>query len=370
MKEEIAELPNLEIPESLNYVAVFLTLNCHLNCSYCINDPNQSSHRKDIFKKEKVALSPDEWALGLSRLKIEDDLPITLQGGEPMVYWQGKGVGKLLEKLPHKCDMLTAFPQKAENFVKSLNGQHSKLQRDAPYPSIRVSYHPEQMEKLWRGLGIEELVSRCADLANYGFRVSEDKAKSDIGIYMVAYPENVVTEKMKMAFSGKIPFEEKEFLGEYDDQLYGTYRYPFSTNLLTSGTWNHTLSCECRTTELLLDPLGFAWGCHFHLYENWIKGGPVDAFNELSRNNFNFDRLTIDLFGKHPVMPVGHILDPDFTLETLKEFRACHYYGRCIGCDTKVKNDRFQSLEDFHQPHTSVEIRAIDVPDDLQKAFE
>lgn len=369
MKMTVTELPALELPESLNYVAVFLTLSCHLNCSYCINDPNQANQRKDIFKKEKVALSPEEWALGLSRIPVREDLPITLQGGEPMVYWRGKGVGELLEKLPHKFDLLTAFPQKAENFVASLNGQIAKLQRQADYPSIRVSYHPEQMEKLWHGLGIEELASRCADLEKYGFRVSGDKADSDVGIYMVAHPENRLSAEKRQALAGKVPFVEKEFLGEHEGELFGTYLYPYSTNLLSSGAWNSTLSCECRTTELLLDPLGFVWGCHFHLYENWVKGGPVEAYKALSSRNYDFSVLTVDQFGKHPVMPVGHILDPDFSVATISEFRTCHHYGRCIGCDTKVKNNRFQSLENLHQEHTSVEIRAIKIPAQLQESF-
>ncbi len=63
--------------------------------------------------------------------------------------------------------------------------------------------------------------------------------------------------------------------------------------------------------------------------------------------------------------PIGHILDPDFSMDALREFRPCSYYGRCIGCDTKVKNNRFQSLYDQNIPHTSVEIRNIQMPPEL-----
>ena len=367
--ESEAILPALDIPESLNYIAVFLTLKCHLNCSYCINDPQQGSDRKNIFKQEKVSLSPLEWAKGLGRLKLHDDLPVTLQGGEPMIYGKGKGVGELLELLPFKFDLLTAFPFTPERLALAFNGQQEKLKRKAPYPSIRVSYHPDQMEKLWHGVGFEELVDRCVGMKDFGFSVSPNKSESDIGIYMVDHPENTFTERMRSALKDKVSFEEKEFLGEHEGQLYGTYRYPYSTNLVSSSTWNKTISCECRTSELLLDPLGFAWGCHFHLYENWVNGGPAQAFQKLADHEYDFSCLSPEDFGKHPVMPIGHILDPAFSLDRLGEFRTCHFYGRCIGCDTKVKNNRFQSLDDEKKPHTSVEIRAIQIDPALEQKF-
>ena len=53
------------------------------------------------------------------------------------------------------------------------------------------------------------------------------------------------------------------------------------------------------------------------------------------------------------------------SMDALGEFRACPHYGRCIGCDTKVKNNRFQSLDDLNIAHTSVEIRNIEMPPEL-----
>jgi hypothetical protein len=359
-----SSLPTLTPPPSLNYIAVFLTLKCHLNCSYCINDPSQAGTRRKLFDN-KTSLSPDEWAQGLARIPYTENLPITLQGGEPMVYWQGKGIGHILEKLPHRFDLLTSFAQHPEQFVKSLLGQEKKLTRSAPYPSIRVSYHAEQMEKVWHNKGFEELVDRCVGLSDFGFRVSPEKSQSDVGIYMVEHPENHVSEHMKKCYTGRIPFETKEFLGEYENRLFGTYLYPFSTNLVSSNTWHKTLSCECRTTELLIDPLGFVFGCHFHLYENWIQGGTADAFDILSTLKFDFEASQENLFLNNSNAPIGHILDPQFSMSALNQFRACHDYGRCIGCDTKVKNNRFQSLDDQNQAHTSVEIKNIQFPDEL-----
>ena len=57
--------------------------------------------------------------------------------------------------------------------------------------------------------------------------------------------------------------------------------------LIARGIAAQPLTCECRTTELLLDPLGFVWGCHFYLYQNWEHGGPKQQFAQLAaRNNF------------------------------------------------------------------------------------
>jgi len=360
------DLPPLILPDSLNYIAVFLTLDCNLNCAYCINDPEQGGERRDLFHNPDNALPPHDWIRGLSRIPFSTDLPITLQGGEPTLYWGSKGLGEILAGLPHYFDLLTNFALKAEKFARILNGQQKKLQRDAPYPSIRVSYHPEEMARTWKDRGFEELVDRCAALADYGFRVSPVKAKSDVGIYMVAHPDNTVTPSMRAIYQDRVPFETKEFLGMHNGQLFGSYLYPFSTHLTAANIYPRTLNCECRTSELLLDPLGFIWGCHFYLYEAWKNGDAECEFPLLQQMDYRFNLNAGKLFTGQALRPIGHILDADFTMESLREFRPCSYYGRCIGCDTKVKNNRFQSLDDQNVAHTSVEIRNIEMPPELR----
>lgn len=367
-------LPQLQFPESLNYIGLFLTLECNLNCSYCINDPEQAGRRGIIFpfqdKAMRKTLLPEQWARALNRIPFREDLPITLQGGEPMLYLEGNGLGKLLSVTPHYYDLLTNFALKPGAFVRSLNGQQRKFQRDAPYPSIRVSYHAEEMNRVWCGAGFAELVARCEALRDYGFRVSPVKAESDVGIYMVAHPRNQVTPEMKAIYAGTVPFEDKEFLGVDEGRLYGHYLYPFSTDLIARGIHPVTLSCECRTTELLLDPLGFVWGCHFYLYKSWGDGGPRRQFEALAALDFCFAQHGAEIFAGRKLTPLGHLLDPDFSMSDLQEFRPCHEYGRCIGCDTKIKNDRFQSYYDRDVPHTSVEIRNIKMPDSLRGRIE
>lgn len=373
-------LPTLNLPDSLNYIGLFLTLECNLNCSYCINDPEQSGRRNVLFpiesKSLRKALTPEQWVLALGRIPFRQDLPITLQGGEPMLYWGGKGLGLIMSETPHYFDLLTNFALKPEVFARNLLGQQAKLKRDAPYPSIRVSYHADEMNRTWDGRGFGELVDRCAALREHGFRVSPVKAESDVGIYMVAHPENRVTPEMEAIYSNRVPFETKEFLGVHDDVLYGNYLYPFSIDLIARGIHVHTLRCECRTTELLIDPLGFIWGCHFYLYEAWSQGGPMAEFRQLEINDFCYTAHGERIFAGRPFVPVGHLLDPEFSMTALAEYRPCHYYGRCVGCDTKIKNDRFQSYYDHGVPHTSVQMRNIRMPlslkskiDNLQQAL-
>lgn len=362
-------LPSLKLPDTLNYIGVFLTLECNLNCSYCINDPQQLGQRSTLFpiksKSVRKGLTPGEWAQALQRIPFSPDLPITLQGGEPMLYWGGKGLGMILPEVPHYFDLLTNFALQPEVFSRNLNKQHAKLRRDAPYPSIRVSYHADEMDRAWNDRGFEELVRRCADLANWGFQVAPVKAESDVGIYMVAHPDNAVTPEMQEIYAGRVPFEEKEFLGVHDDQLFGHYLYPFSTDLISRGIYPTPLSCECRTTELLIDPLGFVWGCHYYLYEGWSHGGPLQEFLQVEASHFRFKKMGGQAFGGREIAPIGHLLDPDFSMEELEIYRPCHQYGRCIGCDTKIKNDRFQSYYDRGVPHTSVKIRNIRMPASL-----
>lgn len=360
------KLPTLDLPSSLNYIGLFLTLDCNLNCSYCINDPRQEGQRSTVFPIKSCdgekSMSPDLWARALERIPYSPELPITLQGGEPMLYWKSQGLGLLLEQVPHYFDLLTNFALQPAQFASALRGQQRKLQRDAPYPSIRVSYHAEEMDRAWKGRGFEELVARCEALAEHGFRVAPDKADSDVGIYMVAHPENHVTPDMERLFAGRVPFETKEFLGVYDNTLHGHYLYPFSTDLIARNISSETLACECRTTELLLDPLGFVWGCHFFLYQSWVEGGPRQQFAALREKEFRFDEFGSALFSASTYTPIGHILDPAFTMAALTVYRPCNQYGRCIGCDTKIKNDRFQSYYDRGVPHTSVQMRNIRMP--------
>jgi hypothetical protein len=350
-----ADLSALALPAGFNYIGVFLTFGCNLNCTYCINDPGQAGERIVMGNSEMPA---EFWAVGLSRLApaLTDDLPITLQGGEPTMFGRGAGLADILGGVDAKFDLLTNLALPSPSMQRCIGPHGERLRRSAPYPSIRVSYHPAEMDRVWTK-GLETLIERCEALRAAGFTVDPDKRVSDVGIYLVAHPDNLpVLEEARRVAAGRISLEPKEFLGLEDGVLYGTYKYPFSTDLIVGGHGTKTLSAMCRTSELLIDPLGFVWPCHHHLYETWMRGGTREAFAMLREREFCFGG---DAVRALPLKPIGHILDPAFTLEALATFRTCAHYGSCIGCDTKSKNNRLQSLEDAGQAHTSVEIRNI-----------
>jgi len=99
----------------------------------------------------------------------------------------------------------------------------------------------------------------------------------------------------------------------------------------------------------------------------WAKGGTSKEFKFLETLNFEFTKFGKNLFPSDALQPVGHLLDPAFTMDVLKEFKACHDYGECIGCDTKQANNRLQSLTDNGVAHCSVEIKNIKWPEGLNK---
>lgn len=348
-------LQKLSPPPSLNYIAVFLTMDCNLNCSYCINDPEQRGERRKVFEIRsglKSELSPDQWVEALSRLPRRDDLPITFQGGEPTIYAKGLGLGAILSGVDCAAHLLTNLVYTPQGFSSRLRGQIGKFKRTMPYPSIRVSYHAKELQRLWGDQAFKKLVDNCVDLGALGLKVSG--ADSDVGIYMVDHPENVLTDEMLAYAEGKVPVLVKDFLGVHDGELYGQYAYPYSTDLIARKLHPKTLECECRTTELLIDPLGFVWRCHYFLYHAWEKKTPLRMYQELEARGFRWTG------GEGAV---GHMLDPEFSLEEIEVFRPCSEYGRCIPCDTKFKRDRFASENSFR---TSVQIRNIQWPQSLR----
>lgn len=367
MQKSTSQLPDIKIPDFVQYIGVFLTLDCNLNCSFCINEPDQSGDRRKYFSQTgtKKRLSPAQWAAGLSRLNSSNDLPITLQGGEPTVYSypsEKHAFYKIFSNLhtSQKFDLLTNLQFNPEEFVDRMNGNLDLFLRKAPYPSIRVSYHPIEMDRAAKGRGIENIIEKALELKKLGFKISSDKSISDFGVYMVAHQDNLPYEKKarELCYKNGIPFELKEFLGPLEDNAYsGTYKYPFSTNY--RGAKN--ISCECRTSEVLIAPNGYIYRCHHDLYTSASQLLPLPEPDTTFFPEWKDAIKSAKI--KYP--PVAHILDPELQFEY--SFRPCTAYGKCIPCDTKVKNNRFQSLNDKGVAHTSVDIRKVDLPYDLQQ---
>jgi len=278
------------IPESYNYIATFLTLDCNYRCSYCLNYFGNSR----LIKK---TMSKESWLKGLNRIVSKDDLPVTLQGGEPSIHTDFIYIiNNLRPEL--KIDILTNLQFNVDEFIREV--KPDRLKRNAPYASIRVSYHPEVMD-------LDEILNKTSKMFRAGFSIGI------WGILNPLYKDTILKAESRCKSLG-IDFRTKEFLGEYDGRLYGTYKY--------------ARACErkfkrevlCKTTELIIGPDGYIYRCHSDLYENRI--------------------------------PIGHILDEDFKI--IDKYRVCQFFGHCNPCDVKVKTNRFQQYG-----YTSVNIQFI-----------
>lgn len=291
-------LPPVALTDDCNYVAAFLTMACPYRCSYCINE---------FEGRRRVArpLNAEAWIAGLSRLANLDrdsgPIPVTLQGGEPSCH---PGFYDIINGVPERIalDVLTNLSFDVGEMIARVDPR--RLRRDAPYASIRVSYHPSEAD-------IDELLAKTHRLLEAGFSV---------GVYGVLHPDtadhiHVVQERAR---AEGIDFRTKEFLGFAHGKLYGQYRYEDACSC------NVTRPVHCRTTELIIGPNGNIYRCHHDIYENYP--------------------------------PIGHLLDADFRME--KVFRPCDCFGHCNPCDVKVKTNRLQQFG-----HTSVEIR-FEQPED------
>ena len=125
------------VPENLTYLGVFLTFHCGYKCSYCI-----TRHGVLRYQSELPTVA---WIEGLNRLEISRDkmVPITLQGGEPSVHG---GLIEIVRNLRNAfyIDVLTNLDFDVDRLMDAAPPE--RFQRDVPYASIRVSYHPGQSD--------------------------------------------------------------------------------------------------------------------------------------------------------------------------------------------------------------------------------
>ncbi|MBT7610577.1 MAG: radical SAM protein [Bacteriovoracaceae bacterium] len=283
----------INLPEHYNYIAIFLTLNCNLTCSYCIN------HTVGLNSKRRH-LNADEWITAINRINSFNDLPISLQGGEPSMH---SGFLKILNGInaEKKIDLLTNLQFDLNKFTNTISNK--KFSRDLPYPSIRVSYHPETME-------LNNIVDKVKFLHDKGYSV---------GIFIVDHPESSsqISKAQELCQKHNLFFKTKDFLGEHKNKKYGQYHYQDSV-------FSSVLKdCLCKTSELLISPEGDVFRCHHDLYNK--------------------------------ILPQGSILNENFKIDDL--FKPCQFYGKCNPCDVKLKNNRFQEFG-----HCSVEIKDVREP--------
>jgi organic radical activating enzyme len=289
---ELCQLAKVQVPVDTDYIGIYLTNRCFLKCPYCITNYNQQFINIKGFRE----LQPEEWIAALNRLELPPGIPLTFQGGEPFLY---KGIWEVLENVRHKIDILTALPPQVmpERFRRLRALEWNK--RDAPYPTIRVSFHKDQND-------YKELVHRIKELQTF----------LSIGLYHIehpAYPE-VIEEIREYARKEGVEFRTKTFLGEWRGKVYSRYKYPDAC----VGRVVRSM-VQCRNTVFPIGPNGLIYRCHS------------------------------DLYGQRAEIAIGDILDPHLKLE--HQYRACAYYGTCIPCDVKVKTNHLQQ-----DGYTSVDI--------------
>jgi len=290
-------MKSIKVPKGHNYIAAFLTMRCNLDCSYCINAFSKP------FSRQYGEMSTNEWIKAINRLDLPKGLPVTLQGGEPTVRKDLIGILKGIRK-DIDLDILTNGQFDIDKFIDEIPANRFRQFKDSvgslsKISSVRISYHPEQMD-------LEDTVYRILKLKDNGFAAS---------MSVVNHPtisSEVLNAKERCEEEG-INFWLKEFLGFYNNELYGTYKYPDAIKPRAESK-----SVECKTSELLIAPGGHIYRCHKELYR---------------QEN-----------------PIGHLLDDNFKIKNI--FGPCENYGTCNPCDIKLKTNRF-----LHLGHCSVEIR-------------
>lgn len=273
-------MPKNKLPLEINYVELYYTFSCNLNCSYCINTHSELQRKRPILDNRILAA----W---LNNIDFRD-VSLTIGGGEPTIR---KDFYELLDLLePHiKIDLLTNLQFDEKEFIKRIhpNKFYSDISKSA-YKSLRVSYHPSTMDP-------QKLIKKATCLQEAGF---------NIGVFGINHPLNMIAniEMAEIARKSQIYFFIKDFLGEYKNVLFGFYKYAEGLNKVQK-------TCLCRTKELLISFDGKIYKCHRDLYASEYAIGTV-------QNSYQ----------------------PEYT------FRECNVFGNCNPCDIKLKANRFLQM--------------------------
>lgn len=282
----------IKVPPDFNYIGIFLTLNCNMNCSYCIN--------KHSVLKRRETLSGKEWIDALNKIQVKGNLPLSLCGGEPTLHPEFYTIVEGISPNT-KLDLLTNMSFDVEEFMRKVSPL--RFAREAPYASIRASYHAEHTE-------FEPFMEKVSTLNYKGY---------SIGVWEILMPgcEKETYARQGYARSRGIDYRLKELLGYWKGRTYGHFAFDGAVGA------DYHKHCSCKTSELLVDSRGDIYRCHADLYRG--------------------------------LSPIGSLLCTDG--QTLGGWMPCKRYGSCNPCDLKVKFDRFQV-----GGHCSVDIKDITPP--------
>lgn len=268
----------ISLPTGYNYIGIFLTLACPRNCSYCLNGSSNVLRKRPLTKGDK-------WIAALNRLRT--DIPLTFNGGEPLLHPDFFDIINGLDQR-FKVDILTTLPFDVREFIE--NVEPVRFERELPYSAIRVTFHPETMD-------LEETIGKVKTIKEAHF---------DVAINLVDHPhlKRETEEITKIIIKNGLDYVIKPFLGYLDGKLYGQYKY------VDSCSMKFRRKVKCKTSNLLIDPLGNIYRCHR------------------------------DLFSQNPEGVLGDIFD-DKINNLLEKYSSCNNFGFCHPCDVQIKFDRF-----------------------------
>ncbi len=290
-----------KVSDGTNYIGLFITFSCPRGCSYCINNAIQEVSPRKMAEGYK-------WAQGLNRL--ETSIPITFNGGEPLDHPDFFYiVNSLRDDL--KVDMLTTLPYDINSFIDNMDPK--RFERDLPYSSIRVTFHPEKMD-------LQETVQKVKALKKAGF---------DAEVNLVNHPgagkeTRILAEYIKSRGMG---CAIKPFLGYQDGKLHGHYRY------MDSCSKKKTENVNCRTSIILIDPSGDIYRCHADMFSGNSEGVRGNLFDE--------------------------------NLNIKDEYTSCDNFGFCHPCDVQIKFDRLGNWG-----YTAVDIKGDNVEELLEARID
>jgi MoaA/NifB/PqqE/SkfB family radical SAM enzyme len=255
-----------------NYIAVYLTFACDNACSYCIT-------RIDGLIERNIVLAKD-WINLFNAMEISGDVPITLQGGEPTIYPEFYEIIAGID-LNKTFNLMTNLNFDPKEFIKKV--PTNVFNRQAPFPSIRASYHVGQV-------GRDTIINKMKILTDAGY---------NIGLYMLDHPlwQEEINRVKDICQNIGVELRLKEYMDRSSDPAMFRYHY----------TQDRTV--YCKNSDLIIGPDMNVYKCHYDLYSNH---NPI----------FNIGTYDRDA------------IEPSWYL--------CTYPTRCNPCDLKIKNSRFQ----------------------------
>jgi hypothetical protein len=272
-------MDKIEIPSEINYAEIYFTLRCNFQCAYCINHLNSAERKKKELPAEK-------FIEGANRINWKE-LPLTIGGGEPTLrkdfYDLVNGLNPSI-----KIDLLTNCNFDIDTFIYKMSPTRFSSKEDA-YKAIRVSYHPSMSKP-------EALIKKVSILQDAGY---------SIGIFGINHPLNLHAniQMSELARKSRVYFFIKDFLGEYNNKLFGYYKYPEGLDSIKKIR-------QCRIQEILIGPNGYIYRCHRDLY--------LDEHRQ------------------------AYFPDPNLKLDY--KFTTCPNFGECNPCDLKLKTNRFLEM--------------------------